>query len=221
MATFNENEGGLIVAPEPPPKPKRAAPKKKKVDPLVCRSCGFVGSTKVRGMKVYADFDNMCRGCAGFFGNDTAGFEIMGSSALHGATNLSMEETLIKLDECEEAKHVLLLKSQSFGVPETGDSIGVDFGDVFEVSGFGNTSQITPTGKGDWAMKAYTITIKINGHALTLFMHEVTPIHWVTLMELKKAGDYQEAYLSSKDSGGYWKPSDETKASIVNMYGDR
>lgn len=220
MANFNQNEGGLIVAPEPP-KPKRVRKAPKKKDPLVCRSCGFVGSTKVRGMKVYENFDNMCRGCAGFFGTDEFGFTIMGGNHLYGATNLTLEETLQKLDECEEAKHVMVMKSQSFGVPETGDSIGMDFGDIFQVSGFGNTTGITPTGKGDWAMKAYTITVKINGHGLTLFMHEVLPIHWVTIMELKNANDYQEAYLSSSDSAGYWKPSKKMKAQIVAQFGDR
>jgi hypothetical protein len=220
MARFNQNEGGLVVAPTPPP-PKRVRKTKAKADPLTCRSCGFVGSTKVRGMKVYADFDNMCRGCAGFFGEDNAGFALVGSQGLHGATNLSLEETLAKLDKVQEAKHIMCLRSQSFGVAETGDSVGTDFGDIFEVAGFGNTEGMTPTGKGDWAMKAYTITIKINGHSLVMFMHEVMPIHWVTIMELRNAKDYEEAYLSSEDSSGYWKPSDEMKETIKSMYGDR
>lgn len=219
MAKFNQNEGGLIVAPEPP-KPKRAKRKPKPVSKLVCRSCGFVGSTKARGMKVYESFDNMCRGCAGFFGTDSEGHALLSGKYLNGATNLTLEDTLKKLDEVAEAKHVICMKSQSFGVPETGDTVGIDFGDIFAVSTFGSTDKITPTGKGDWAMKAYTITIKINGHSLTLFMHEVAPIHWVAIMELKNSKQYEEAYLSGDDSAGYWRPSDETKAEIKAMYGD-
>jgi len=47
------------------------------------------------------------------------------------------------------------------------------------------------------------------------------PIHWVRVMELKKSGSYEEAYLTTEDNSGYWKPSDEMKSEMTNMYGDR
>jgi hypothetical protein len=40
-------------------------------------------------------------------------------------------------------------------------------------------------------------------------------------MLYKKDRDYCEAYLSDQDKQGYFKPSDEVKAEIVNQYGDR
>jgi len=155
--------------------------------------------------------DGMCSGCAKHFGHG----DVWGMT---GSTDLSFEDTIEKMNEIEEAKHILIMKSANFGVPESGDMVGVDFGDIFAVSRVGTETK--PTGKWDYARLAYSVSIKINGNDLVLFLHEVAPMNWIKLMELKKSGEYEEAYLSTEDQSGYWKPSDETKASIVNQFGN-
>lgn len=209
MANFNKSDGSLRP---PPPKPK-VKRKPRKVEYETCRACGFQMRLTAKFKMVNEALDGMCLGCAKHFGLD----QVWGM----GSTNMPYETTLEHLNEIEEAKHIIVTKSGNFGVENTGDMLGVDFGDIFEVARVGASEDMKPTGQWDYAMKAFTISIKINGHDLVLFPHEVMPIHWIAIMELKKSGDYCEAYLSTEDSSGYWKPSDEMKAEMNSAYGDR
>lgn len=149
-----------------------------------------------------------CHGCAGFFGIIHA-----------GVTNLDHETVIGRLDRVREDKHVIILKSGSFVDGTSGDSMGVDFGDIFPVARVGTTTK--PTGDIKDAMERFTIDVLVNNRPLKLLPHEFAEIPWVTIMLYRKEKDYIEAYLSGDDKTGYFAPSKEVKAEIINAYGDR
>jgi hypothetical protein len=207
MAQFNQNAGGLVFKPEPPPPPPKKA-KKKPAYVHTCDGCGM--EVQGRGKQsVTVQQTGMCKGCGMFFG----------LSFLNGVTNMAPWSVKERLKEVEESKHVIILKSGNFRCEQTGDSLGVDFGDIFPINRVGTVGK--PDGSNDYAMAAFTIDVLVNNRALKLFPHEFASIPWVSIMLYKKEGDYCEAFLSAQDKQGYFAPSEEVKAEIVNAYGDR
>lgn len=206
MANFNQNAGGLVFKPEPDPPKKKAEPKKRFMQK--CDACGFEQFGRAREA-IRIQNTGYCKGCGTFFGVDM----------IAGVTDMGHEATIKRLAEVAEAKHVILLKSGNFACEQTGDNLGVDFGDIFPVARVGSTHK--PDGKNDHAMAAFTIDILVNNRPLKMLPHEFAPIHWVTIMMMKKDGSYCESYLSALDKQGYFAPSDETKEEIMNAYGDR
>lgn len=207
MANFNQNAGGLVFKAEPPPPPKPKA-KKKPAYVHTCDGCGL--ETQGRGKQsIRVQQTGYCKGCDTFYGNDF----------IAGVTNMAPWSVKVRLEAVAEAKHVIILKSGNFHCEQTGDSLGVDFGDIFPVARIGTVGK--PDGSNDYAMAAFTIDVLVNNRPLKLFPHEFAEMHWVAIMQLKKAGDYCEAFLSDQDKQGYFAPSEETKAEIVGSYGDR
>ena len=113
----------------------------------------------------------------------------------------------------------MILKTMRFGSNKTGRIFSVDFGDIFKVHRIGLDTE--PEGTSDDVHKRFTIDILVGQEPLTLYLHEVMPIPWVEIMLLRKEKAYLESYLSNDDKEGYFKPTDEYKAELINKFGNR
>ena len=209
MAKFNEHTGALTFRPEPKPVPEKKKAKRKVAARWAdCESCGISEKLSTKAGRFIDDHDQ-CGGCLDFFG----------SGLMSGCTNLDHISCKERLAELKEHKYGIILKSGSFADPHSGDSLGVELGDIFKVVRIGADKK--PTGKMSWCMEAYTVDVMVNNRPLKLFLHEIASIPWVTIMLYRKEKAYIEAYLSDTDKEGYFAPTPETRAEIVNCFGDR
>jgi len=207
VANFNQNAGGLVFKPEPVPEPPKKA-KKKPAYVYQCDGCNM--DVQGRGKQsVKVQTTGYCKGCGMFFG----------LGHLHGVTDMQPFSVHMRLEGVKQTKHVIILKSGNFRCEQTGDYLGVDFGDIFPVERVGTDGK--PDGSNDYAMAAFTIDVLVNNRPLKLLPHEFAEIHWVAIMQLKKEGDYCEAFLSAQDKQGYFAPSEKMKSEMTDQYGDR
>lgn len=185
----------------------------------LCESCNIEGRlastiTRTKQVRIHDTYDGMlCDGCANHF----EAYSAIGRNV----RVLNHIESNKKMELFKEYKYGLIMDTQSFGCVSSGNTVSIDFGDIFKLTRIGCSENLKPTGKREFAKMKYTVDIKVGGENLTLFPHEVMPIPWVEIMLMRKEGDYKECFVSSGDSEGFFSPSEEFKNQIQSMYGKR
>lgn len=184
------------------PKPKQIVPP----DEIRCECCdGLIGYNNKR--KVHT---SPCKGCRNLFGTDWQ----------RGSTNVTAPEALDKMAKLREAGWGMLLVANSFGAA-TGGSVSVDAGDVFPIkrAGAADRMEKREAASEERTRAIFTAQIDIGPHVLTLYPHEISPLSFVALMEMKKAGELVEQYVSADDKTGHFTPNEQLREQIYNCFG--
>lgn len=117
-----------------------------------------------------------------------------------------------------ESKYALILTNNSFGCGG-GATVNVEMGDVFPVARVGLLEDEFAFTNNRRTRAMFSIDIKIGPELLTLFPHEFSPMTFLTIMSMRKAGELTEEYVSVDDDSGYFAPVPELRAEIQQLFG--
>lgn len=182
--------------------------KKPAANPLIelrCKTCdGIISSEKRRNRAASIsdeDGNPICIECAKFFGD----FGFCGV----GVTNLDAADAGKRIKDLKEQGWGIILKSGNFG-DAGGTMISIQIGDIFKIvrAGLvdGNAeARCSP----QRTSQLFSIDISVGPIPLKLWPHEIAAISWITIMELRKAGEIEEAFVAAEDEHGYFKPTIE------------
>lgn len=187
------------VVTKPPPKPSRKAREE------TCCACSGVLTRSNKEILLDDERGQRCKHCAIFFGDDTR----------FGVTNRSHDESSKIINEIREAGWLLILRRGEF------EGLEVEPGDIFKVrrSGIAADTDDTPKCSKERTRELFSATVLIGPHELVLWPHEVSPIRFGTLMQLKAAGELEEVFVSGDDEIGHFKPTDALRAEIYATFG--
>jgi len=124
------------------------------------------------------------------------------------------QSAIQRLEKIKETGYCTILKSQKFAAP-SGNTIEVEFGDVFPVS------RVQSTEENKRAIDFYSLDIMIGADVLKLFPWEVGSISWAEIMLELREGNYETVYLGDSDIVGYFEPKPEVREMIKSYFGDR
>jgi hypothetical protein len=198
MAMIVGTKSGLCAAPIKRPKIKRPKPPPNE---LVCSACaGIVEIKRARFPGRGLDEDGKCHHCAGFFGFD----------CFRGVTDLTPEDALKRMADLREQQWGIVLKSQRLA-EGSGLTIEIGMGDIFKIMRAGadgryNEREICNRTR---TMEIFATHIQVGPCDITLWPHEISPISFLTVMELRKAGEIEESFVAAEDEQGYFKPTIE------------
>jgi hypothetical protein len=203
-----------ISTPAVKPKKAKKTVKRKSGDPrdaiawpAPCNACGHdVHKTEVPRFLLAGAEDIFCKGCRNLFNlNSPFGIELDPFAALN---------TLARLRE-NDGNHIMILKSQTFGAPD-GRSVSVELGDIFKPSRIGS---IKPNGTWQSSKEFFSVEVMLGQYPVTLFPWEFGVVSWITIMEMRKAKEVIEQYVSVDDKNGYFAPLD--RDAIKQMFWNR
>jgi hypothetical protein len=182
-------------------------PKRKPIAPSIerrCKTCNGVIGEKKRGRPVCV-FDEeshpVCVECAKFFGD----FGFFGG----GVTNLDPPAAHDRIRDLREKGWGILIKSGQFA-DSSGIQISVQIGDIFKIVRAGLMDpDVEAQCSKSRTLQLFSIDISVGPVPLRLWPHEISAISWITIMELRKAGEIEEAFVAAEDEHGYFKPTIE------------
>lgn len=218
MAHLDTRSTSLLPAP-PPPKPA-PAPKQDPLLPTHCDWCaGRLKGPKGRGARrrtdsIDVDGATVCLDCAKFFG------EFDGYIGMPGCTNLSHADTVARMEKVRKEGYGMVLINRTFSAPD-GTQLTVELGDVFKLQLPASAGRGGDSCDRQRTQAAFTVTAAIGPYPLTLFLHEVSPISFLEIMNLRAAGELEEAYVAQDDEIGHFRPTPALRAAIDAAYGPR
>lgn len=187
----------------------KAAPKEKKIvapNEVICETCkGHVGFNTSRKKHT-----SPCRHCRTFFGLDS----------FPGQTDEDPEDALEKMDKLRVVGWALIMRRMSFGA-KSGESYVIEPGDIFKVEQAGDPERLAQYehASRERTLALFTAAVMVGQERLTLFPHEVAGFAFVTIMEMKAAGDLTECFISAGDAHGHFAPTPELRAQIYAAFG--
>jgi len=202
MAKIVGIDPGLI--PRSLPKPVFKVKKLLAHEEVRCTSCdGVLPKKRFYGVE-------QCDHCLTFFGDNDA-------FSWAGVTNLSPEESRKKLAAANEYKWVMLLKCMMLGAPD-GAQIELEAGDIIKVSrvGFVKKGGQCSTER---TKLTYSITCMVGPYEVTLFPHEFSAIGFPVIMDMLRAKEIEEQFVSGDDEGGHFTPTPEMREAIKGNFG--
>lgn len=174
---------------------------------IICDVCqGQVGFVTARKTPT-----NPCKHCSDFFGMDFRS----------GVTDVTPEAALEQMAKLREAQWGMILIDREFGVHNSSDRVGVEMGDVFQVSRAGHPElrSVKEKCNKDRTWSLFTVDVQIGPHKLTLFPHEISAMSWLTIMDLKKAGELIEQFVCADDRHGHFAPNPDLRVEIKEAFG--
>jgi hypothetical protein len=210
MAKIHGVVSGLMAG-DIPEQPKRKKVKKELLSPTHCEACGGRLSDRERkSTRFTEEFEGTCTFCVSFFGMGPHG---------RGCCDMNAEEVKDRFEKLREQKWAMVLKAGSYGT-HSGLTVEVEPGDIFQLARVG----LDNPGEEEWCsrertMQSFTITINIGTIPLVLFPHEVSAISFITIMQLKQAGELEESFVSSNDPAGHFRPNQELREQIYATFG--
>lgn len=187
----------------------KTTPKEKKIvapNEVICEICkGHVGFDTAR--KKHA---SPCRPCRTFFGLE----------AFPGQTDVDPEDALEKMAKLREAGWALILRRMSFGT-KSGESYVIEPGDIFKVEQAGDADRLAKYEHASQERTGalFSAAVMVGQERLKLFPHELSSISFVTVMQMKAAGELTECFISAGDAHGHFAPTPEIRAQIYNAFG--
>jgi hypothetical protein len=190
-------------------------------DRASCKLCGGLIEQKKRGtfnQLLDEDRDGACIHCAKLFG---IGLPADPFGASNGVTNLRAEECIKRIDALREMQWGIILRAGSFGT-ECGQIVIVEPGDIVKIhrAGLADTSSDALEYCSHARSKErFSVTIMIGPLPLVLWPHEISAVSFLTIMDLKKAGEIEESFVAQEDECGYFKPRDDLRGEIYQCFG--
>lgn len=178
--------------PKPPPSPSPE---------IVCTACAGVIQRKRGQLSGVARGENgECNFCASFFGFDS----------FHGVTNLNAQDSLKRIAELREQGWGIVLRTQRLA-EGSGLTIEIGCGDIFKITRAGAEGRMQERENCCRArtMELFSTHIQVGPCDIKLWPHEIAPISFVTIMELRRAGEIEESFVAAEDEQGYFKPTIE------------
>lgn len=176
-------------------KKPRAAPKPP--DEIICSVCEGVIEHRKRRVTYVGD-EGECWFCDNFFG----------AGGLVGVTNVSPKDAIARMKQLREHQWGIILRTGRFG-DGSGLMIEVGCGDIFKIARAGAEGRMHEREACSRArtMELFSTHVNVGPVDLTLWPHEISPISFVTVMELRRAGEIEEAFVAAEDEQGYFKPT--------------
>lgn len=180
-----------------------------------CKQCGGVLAKKKRSARsLYdhvEDFDGACRFCCAIFG--TGPYQ-------RGVTDCPPAEARKTLDKLREHGYGMILRKGSFG--DNDGTIEIEPGDIFRIKRAGLSSHadaVMENCSTERSKECFSIEIEVGPIPLILWPHEISAISFVTIMELRRAGEIEESYVAQDDATGYFRPTEEMREQIYAFFG--
>ncbi len=181
----------------------KKAPKAEKIkrppDEIVCSVCKGVIEHRKRRVTYVGD-DGECHHCEMFFG----------VGGIRGVTDVTPEVALKRMAELREHQWGIILRTGRFA-ESSGLSIEVGCGDIFKITRAGGDGRMQEREicSRTRTMELFATHINVGPVDLTLWPHEIAAISFVTVMQLRKAGEIEESFVAAEDEQGYFKPTIE------------
>lgn len=218
MASISGIKPGLVPTETEEFKRRRVQKEKKppKPDPVYfCAACEGRLETKRRRVMAFTnhgdDDANYCLPCTTHFGLAMGG----------GATNDSPQGAKEKIERLRKEGWAMILRAGSFS--SAGATVSVEPGDIMKPARIGlvdnSDEDDRPYCTPRRTQEMFSITIKIGPHELTLFTHEFGSISFVAVMEMRKAGELVDAFVSDDDEVGHFTPTPKIREMIYNAFG--
>lgn len=181
----------------------KKAPKTEKIkrppDEKICSVCGGVIERSKR-RSIYVGEEGECFFCDNFFG----------AGGLMGVTDVSPKDALKRMAELREHQWGIILRTGRFA-ESSGLAIEVGCGDIFKIARAGAEGRMQEREfcSRTRTMELFATHINVGPVDLTLWPHEIAAISFVTVMQLRKAGEIEESFVAAEDEQGYFKPTIE------------
>lgn len=168
-------------------------------DETVCSVCGGVIERKKR-QTLYVGDEGECYFCDNFFG----------TMGLRGVTDVAPQDAVKRMAELREHQWGIILRTGRFA-ESSGLSIEIGCGDIFKITRAGAEGRMHEREfcSRTRTLELFSTHINVGPVDLRLWPHEISPISFVTVMELRKAGEIEECFVASEDEHGYFKPTIE------------
>lgn len=189
---------------------------------VLCKYCsGVLPKLKRRGYDAGLDeeFDGACRHCRHLFGFDDYS-PIIGQLMDIGVTRFSPEESIERIEKLRADGWGMILVSASFGAG--GSVVEIEPGDIMKISRAGFTaaaSDATERCSRERSKERFSISVNVGPLPLVLWPHEIAAVSFLAIMDMKRAGEIQESFVAHEDECGYFKPSDELREQIYDLFG--
>lgn len=190
---------------------------------VTCKLCdGVIPKRKMRGFDsgIDEEFDGACIHCRKIFGFD-AYSPMLGQLMDVGVTRFSPEESIKRIDALRAEKWGIILVAQQFGAG-SGHSIEIEPGDIVKINRAGLTdtaSNVSERCSHERSKERFSVSINVGPLPLILWPHEIAAISFLVIMQLKRAGEIEESFVAQEDECGYFKPSDELREQIYDVFG--
>lgn len=211
------SEGFTPGSVKHPERKRRLAPERP-----VCKLCGSLIEQKKRGgfsRWLEEEHDGACLHCAKIFGVDGIADQIFGTPV--GVTSLSADDCIKRIDALREAQWGMILKAGAFGTAN-GQGVIVEPGDIVKIHRAGlSDPSIDASEFCSYARskERFSVEIMIGPLPLVLWPHEIAAVSFLTIMDMKKAGEIEESFVAQEDECGYFKPRDDLRAEIYDCFG--
>lgn len=100
-------------------------------------------------------------------------------------------------------------------------TLEVEMGDIFKVEKAGiEPSEHLKLCSKERTLEMFSCYVMVGPCRLKLWPHEIAGISFQTIMDLKRRGEIDESYVAAEDDHGHFKPSDEMRKQIQDMFGN-
>jgi len=191
----------LTAAPRPP---------EPSVRPTIgsCKACG--GWWKLERWEARREEHDLCKHCMSIYGGEDAPFA-------RGATNVLPEDAQEKLDAVRKSEWVIVLRRLTLGHP-AGVSVEVGPGDCLRPARIGADRAPGPCSQ-ERSRACATLEVQIGPVTITLWPHEFSAVSWVSIMQMRAAGELEECYVSDGDEQGHFRPPEALREEIYAAFG--
>lgn len=188
----------------------------------VCKLCGGIIPQRKRGFFATVQVDDehggACIFCCRLFGLGLSGDPFGLSTSV---TSLSPEDCITRLEALRADNWGIILKAGTFGT-QAGHSIEIEPGDIVKIHRAGlsdSSNEAAEYCSQSRSKERFTIEIMIGPLPLILWPHEIAAVSFLTIMDLKRAGELEESYVAQEDECGYFRPTDEIREQIYACFG--
>lgn len=192
-----------------------------KPKPGICKYCDGLIQKARRGVfasSIDEELDGACLHCLKLFGREDHA-DPFGLCA--GVTSLSAEQCIERIESLQRDTWGMILKWGKFGT-QSGAVVEIEPGDIVKINRAGLS--MTSVSASEYCSQSrskerFSVEIMIGPLPLVLWPHEIAPVSFLVIMDLKRAGEIDESFVAQEDECGYFKPNDKLRAEIYECFG--